>query len=67
MRVGIAVTCTVCGQRKCPRGRSQPIGAYLCDCDCPGYRMDPKPGDLWPGESQEDFGYPVGEEGTIEV
>jgi hypothetical protein len=22
----------------------------LCDDDCPGYREDPQPGHLWPGE-----------------
>lgn len=55
--VGVAVTCTVCGQRKKPVGRSAPLGMYLCDDDCEGYRKEPYPGQLWPGETREEFGY----------
>lgn len=44
--VGVAVECTVCGQRKQPRGRSAPLGLRMCDNDCPGYYLDPKPGEL---------------------
>ena len=66
LRVGIAVACTVCGQRKAPIGRSVPLGMYLCDRDCPGYRQDPYPGSLWPNETSDDFGYPVGADGTVE-
>lgn len=55
--VGEAVTCTVCGSRKQPIGRSAPLDSYLCDSDCPGHRQDPWPGWLWPGETQQEFGY----------
>jgi len=57
--VGIAVTCTVCGLRKKPIGRSAPMemANSLCDHECPGYRLEPYPGQLWPGERQEDYGY----------
>jgi hypothetical protein len=45
-------TCTVCGQRKNPIGRSAPLAmnASLCDWECDGYREDPRPPHLWPGE-----------------
>ena len=66
LRVGIAVTCTVCGQRKAPIGRSVPLEMYLCDRDCPGYRQAPSPGSLWLGETSDEFGYPVGADGTVE-
>lgn len=38
--VGVAVSCTVCGMRKKPIGRSAPMAMAggLCDGDCPGYR-----------------------------
>ncbi len=55
--VGAAVECTVCHRTKQPRGRSAPMALRLCDSDCPGYRQGPFPGDLWPGETAEDFGY----------
>jgi hypothetical protein len=55
--VGVAVYCTVCGEQKCPRGRSAPIEYYMCDWDCPGYTQEPQPGDLWPGETREEFGF----------
>lgn len=64
MKVGIAVQCARCFQRKCPRGRSAPIGSYMCDTDCPGYYAEPRVGDLWPEETEEDFGYPVSDDGT---
>lgn len=51
-------TCTTCGQYKAPRGRSVPLGMYMCDHDCPGYGEPPLPGDLWPSETKEDFGFP---------
>jgi hypothetical protein len=63
-KVGVAVTCTVCHQRKAPRGRSVPTVMYLCDRDCSGYEREPFAGSLWPGESEADFGFPVGEVGT---
>lgn len=31
---------------------------------CNGYYQDPKVGDLWPGESEQDFGYPCSNDGT---
>lgn len=66
MRVGIRVTCAVCGDMKKPIGRSGPLGAEYCTDECPGYRAEPYAGSLWPGESAEDFGYPVGADGTEE-
>ncbi len=39
----------------------------LCDHECPGYLEDPLPGTLWPGESEEDFGYAINGNATIEV
>jgi hypothetical protein len=56
---GSAVECTVCGLRKKPRGRSGPLvmANSLCDYECPGYDKEPFVGDLWPGESREEFGY----------
>ncbi len=56
--VGSAVECTKCGHRKSPRGRSAPLPIHLCDWECEGYYLDPFPGDLWPGETAEQFGYP---------
>ena len=58
-RVGVAVQCETCGKTKTPHGRD--AGALAansyCDTDCPGYNDDPIPGCLWPGETDEDFGY----------
>lgn len=47
-----APTCTACGLRKRPRGRSVPIEMEngLCGRDCPGYAQEPRAGHLWPGE-----------------
>ncbi len=57
--VGVAVNCTVCGMRKKPIGRSAPLemANSMCDHECPGYLQEPLPGSLWPGETQEEFGY----------
>ncbi len=63
-KVGIAVTCTICHQTKQPRGRSAPLEAYLCNTDCPGFDQPPVSGDLWPGESEADFGFHVRDEGV---
>lgn len=63
-KVGVAVTCRTCGQRKAPVGRSVPLMMYLCDHECQGYREEPRAGSLWPGESEADFGYPVADVGT---
>jgi hypothetical protein len=74
MRVGIEVICTTCGQPKKPLGRSGPLGVPYCEPKyygehdgCDGYWQEPKVGSLWPGETSEEFGYPVGSEGTREV
>lgn len=56
-QVGASVECKVCGQRKKPIGRSAPLEMYLCDWECPGYNQEPFPGDLWPGETREEFGF----------
>lgn len=59
-QIGVAVYCTVCGRRKTPIGRSAPLelAGNLChDTDCSGYRLEPYPGELWPNETREDFGY----------
>jgi len=38
----------------------------MCNFQCKGYYEDPQVGDLWPRETEEDFGYPVGSDGTVE-
>jgi hypothetical protein len=67
LKIGVSVDCAVCGQRKKPLGRSAPLGMEMCDDDCKGYEQKPFPGSLWPGESEADFGYPVGDSGTTLV
>jgi hypothetical protein len=69
VKVGISVYCTVCKMRKSPIGRSAPLemANSLCDDECPGYREDPKPGSLWPGETAAEFGYPISDDATHEV
>ena len=68
MKVGVSVTCPVCHMQKKPRGRSAPLQMSMCDPhECDSYWNDPKVGDLWPGETEEDFGYPVSSDGTVEV
>ncbi len=64
MRYGIAVYCLECGLQKAPRGRSIPLGMLMCTNDCEGYAEVPRVGDLWPRESERDFGYPVSMDGT---
>jgi hypothetical protein len=34
---------------------------------CVGYSQDPQVGDLWPGETEADFGYPIGPNGTRDM
>ncbi len=63
-KVGALVRCAHCGIQKQPVGRSAGIHAYYCDHECPGYYESPRPGSLWPGESEVDFGYAVGDAGT---
>jgi hypothetical protein len=64
VKVGIAVTCTTCGRNKKPHGRSAPVGSWLCDEQCQGYHQMPWPGCLWPGETDEEFGYPCCDRAT---
>lgn len=66
MKVGIAVTCKHCGLRKKPRGRAAALemANSLCDDDCDGYDLHPYPGDLWPGETEEEFGFPISANAT---
>ncbi len=61
--IGKAVNCAVCGMRKVPRGRSAPLEMAngMCDWECKGYDQEPRVGDLWPGESREDFGFGANE------
>ncbi len=72
-KVGIMVKCAVCGHQKKPRGRSGPLGAIFCeapspfDDGCEGYGQPPRVGDLWPGETDADFGYPCSDAGTEPV
>jgi hypothetical protein len=43
------------------------MDSYLCDNDCAGYEHDPKPGCLWPGETEADFGYQCCSHATKEI
>jgi len=43
------------------------MGRLMCDFECSGYYEDPNVGDLWPGETEEEFGYPAGSDGTREA
>ena len=63
-KVGISVDCVVCGKQKKPRGRDAPVSSPYCTYGCTGYQKEPLPGSLWPGESEADFGYFVGECGV---
>ena len=50
---GVRVECPECGRVKKPIGRDTPAAAgSYCDGDCPGYRSDPQPDTLWPGEER---------------
>jgi len=65
MKRGIRITCAKCGKQKKPRGRSAPLDMRMCEYDlCDGYLENPRVGDLWPGETDEDFGYPCSDMGT---
>lgn len=68
MRIGVIVTCLTCKRMKKPIGRDAPPAAAnaYCDRECLGYRQAPYPGSLWPGETEADFGYPIGADGTRE-
>jgi hypothetical protein len=63
-RIGVVVTCATCGHAKKPIGRSAALGTFHCDAECPGYRQEPLPGSLWPGERASEFGYPCSNEAT---
>lgn len=71
MKVGISVYCTTCQRQKKPRGRCAPleISDSLCDHECEGYLDDPKPGELWTGETEADAGLwsPASDSATTEV
>lgn len=69
-KVGAPVRCALCGATKKPVGRSGPLDASYCEPllgghGCEDYWQQPYPGSLWPGESEAEFGYPVGEAGTV--
>lgn len=65
-KIGSCVYCRVCHCMKAPRGRSVPYQAHYCTRECSGWDLDPRVGDLWPGESEADFGYPCSDVG-IEI
>lgn len=46
------VYCAECGLPKAPLGRSvaMEMANSMCDFECPGYQLDPKPDCRWPGE-----------------
>ena len=56
---GVRVECVVCGKSKRPHGRSVPMEMErsLCSPECDGYNLDPQAGCLWPGETDDEFGY----------
>ena len=56
MEMGKTVISVVCGRIKKPIGRDS-MNNGLCDSDCKGYMLDPYQGHLWPGETQEEYGY----------
>lgn len=58
---GYRVTCLTCKRTKVPIGRSVPMeyARAMCDDQCPGFRKKPLPSNLFPNESEEDFGYKV--------
>ena len=62
--VGIYVQCKTCGRQKQPVGRAS--YTTMCNIGCPGYLKGPRPGQLWPGESEKHYGHPVGNEGITE-
>jgi hypothetical protein len=63
-KFGVAVICGRCKRMKSPVGRSVAAGPSYCNDDCVSYRDNPRPGSLWPGESEAQFGYPVGNDAT---
>ena len=63
-KVGARLYCVVCRLHKKPIGRYAPTEMLHCSDGCNGYHQEPLPGSLWPGESEFDFGYKVGEQGV---
>ncbi len=63
---GVSVWCAECGQMKQPRGRSAGYASY-CSLECTGYDKEPHVGSLWPGETDEDFGFACSDVGTEPV
>ncbi len=65
-KYGKYIRCTICHKRKQPIGRSAPAltDGTLCGPDCGGFNQEPLSGSLWPEESEADFGYLVGDQGT---
>lgn len=66
LEIGQATKCATCGRTKKPIGRDAGIahnsfcaGDHPGEKGCPGYRQEPYPGDLWPGERR---GEPLGHE-----
>ena len=60
-REGTSPECKTCGRIKVPVGRSIAMAAAGSGCTsetCQGYRDDPQPDHLFPGEKQSEFGYP---------
>jgi hypothetical protein len=51
---------------KKPIGRAAPNGRHYCDHECKGYQQEPYVGSLWPGETEEEFGFPISDDGTEE-
>ena len=67
VRVGIAVACTVCGQRKAPTRTVGPTRHVSVRSRLSRVSTGPlSAGSLWPGETSDEFGYPVGPDGTVE-
>lgn len=64
MKIGIAVFCETCGLLKKPIGRDAPADSYYCTSDCRGYRDKPYPGQLWPGETDDQYGFDACDDAT---
>jgi hypothetical protein len=77
MKRGIEIICNICRRQKAPRGRSASplipyclppfLGPEFGEPSCHGYYDEPQVGDLWPNETEEEFGFPVSEAGTEEI
>ena len=66
-KIGISVTCATCGRMKNPVGRyGSPEISYCHGTECPGWDKPPYVGQLWPGETEEEYGYPIGQHGVRE-